>query len=82
MDPCAGCKYEKEDDMENENTTAKIDTEAELKRQAAKLQELEEKAQEQERLIRELERMNTQKDGEIRGLKFAIRCNGISGGDV
>lgn len=62
--------------------TTKIDTEAELKAQAARLRELEEKANEQERLIRELERMNTQKEGEIRGLKFAIRCNGVSGGEV
>ena len=84
-EPCLSCKdysawelkEQKEDGMENENnnTTTKIDTEA-------KLQELEEKVQEQERLIRELERMNTQKDGEIRGLKFAIRCNGVSGGEV
>ena len=74
--PCKDCKWEpKEDDMENENTTTKIDTDAKMK-------ELEEKVEEQERLIRELERMNTQKDGEIRGLKFAIRCNGVSGGEV
>lgn len=83
--PCKDCvfgskwepKEPKEDDMENENknATTKIDTEAKLK-------ELEEKVEEQERLIRELDRMNTQKDGEIRGLKFAIRCNGVSGGEV
>jgi hypothetical protein len=85
--PCYECNSErskwepiaetKEEDMENENknATTKIDTEAKLK-------ELEEKVEEQERLIRELERMNTQKDGEIRGLKFALRCNGVSGGEV
>lgn len=71
-------------DKINEETLKTItgETEGEDDLQAAKLKELEEKVKEQERLIRELERMNTQKDGEIRGPKFAIRCNGVSGGEV
>ena len=90
--PCCECnskwsKWEpiegmKEDDMENENTTVKINTEAELKAQVAKVQELDRKVKEQEIVIRELERTNVRQDGEIRGLKFAIRCNGVSGGEV
>lgn len=89
-EPCLSCKdysawepkKQKEDNMENENTAVKIDTEAELRELRAKLQELDRKVKEQEIAIRELERMNVQKEGEIRGLKFAIRCNGVSGGEV
>ena len=70
-------------DKINEETLKTITGETEGQDELqVKLQELEEKVQEQERLIRELERMNTQKDGEIRGLKFALRCNGVSGGEV
>lgn len=93
-EPCMSCKdysawepkEQKEDDMENENATTKIDTEAELKAQVAKLQEeleqAKEKNEDQRHVIDGLNSELARKIGMIEGLKFAVRCNGISGGEV
>ena len=38
--------------------------------------------QEKDEMIKGLERVLASKDGMIDGLKFAVRCNGVSGGEV
>lgn len=85
-DACNWEPKEQEDDMENENTTTKIDTEAELKMQVAKLQEeleqAKEKNEDQRHVIDGLNSELARKTGMVEGLKFAIRCNGVSGGEV
>lgn len=40
------------------------------------------KIQEKDEIIKGLERVIASKDGMIDGLKFAMRCNGVSGGEV
>lgn len=40
------------------------------------------KIQEKDETIKGLERVIASKDGMIDGLKFALRCNGVSGGEV
>lgn len=40
------------------------------------------KIQEKDEIIKGLERVIASKDGMIDGLKFAVRCNGVSGGEV
>lgn len=66
--------------------TTKIDTEAELRAQVAKLQEelaeAKEKNEAQRRMINGLNNELERKNGMVDGLKFAIRCNGVSGGEV
>lgn len=80
---CKACKdcrafenYE-EDNMTEE--TMVNDREMELDLQ---LHEAQKRIKEQERRIRELEYMCARKDGMIDGLKFATRCNGVSGAEV
>lgn len=85
-DDCKWEPKEQEDNMENENTTTKIDTEAELKAQVAKLQEeleqAKEKNEDQRHVIDGLNSELARKNGMVEGLKFTIRCNGVSGGEV
>lgn len=94
-EPCLSCKdysawelKEQEDDMENENknTATEIDTEAELKEQVAKLQaKLDEANEYIDELNQKLQTARTElavMRGMVDGLKFAIRCNGVSGGEV
>lgn len=66
--------------MENEKTT-KIDTETEPDYKE-ELEVARRKIQEKDEIIKGLERILASKDGMIDGLKFALRCNGISGGEV
>jgi peptidoglycan hydrolase CwlO-like protein len=72
--------------MENENVTTKIDTEAELKAQVEELKEelkqAKEKNEDQRRVIDGLNNELERRNGMIDGLKFAIRCNGVSGAEV
>jgi hypothetical protein len=70
-------------------TTAKINDDA-LKTITGKTEpdykeELEaarQKIQNKDEMIKSLERVLANKDGMIDGLKFAIRCNGVSGAEV
>lgn len=84
----------KEEDMGEKTytmtfTTAKIDDDA-LKTITGETEpdykeELEvarRKIQEKDEIIKGLERVIASKDGMIDGLKFAVRCNGVSGGEV
>lgn len=86
--PTAKNFKEKDDDMENENrnATATIDTEAELKEQVAKLQaNLDEANEYIDELNQKLQTARTElavMRGMVDGLKFAMRCNGVSGGEV
>lgn len=67
----------KEEKMDNEKTTKIEEACVEIQ-----LKEAKEKIEEQERYIRRQELELAQKIGMIDGLKFAIRCDGISGADV
>lgn len=89
------CRFTpKEEDMGEKTftmtfTTAKIDDDA-LKTITGETEldykeELEvarRKIQEKDEIIKGLERVLASKDGMIEGLKFAIRCDGVSGADV
>lgn len=87
--PCEKCnnwsKWEpKEDDMENENrnATATIDTEAELRKLQAKLDEANEYIDELNQKLQTARTELAVMRGMVDGLKFAMRCNGVSGGEV
>lgn len=73
---------EQEDDMENENTTVKIDTEAELRKLQAKLDEANEYIDELNQKLQTARTELAVMRGMVDGLKFAMRCNGVSGGEV
>lgn len=80
--PCEDCthgsKWEpKEEDMENEKTTKIEEACVEIQ-----LKEAQEKIKEQELYIRELQLQLARKTGRVEGLEFAIRANGVSGGEV
>lgn len=58
------------------NATAKTDRPmTELEKAQAQIKDLE-------RHIEYLNRQNERLRGEIEGLRFAVRCNGVSGGEV
>lgn len=61
-----------EDRMSNENTTA----------EEIRCDVLRNANEDLENRIKYLERQIAYKDGMIDGLKFAIRCDGVSGGEV
>lgn len=91
-EPCLSCKdysawepkEQKEDNMENENknTTATIDTEAELRKLRAKLDEANEYIDELNQKLQTARTELAVMRGMVDGLKFAMRCNGVSGGEV
>lgn len=58
------------------------DGQEELKILRAELEKLREKVHESECYIRRLQGELAEKTGMIDGLKFAIRCDGVSGADV
>lgn len=58
------------------------DGQEELQTLKAEIEKLREKAHERECYIRRLQGELAEKIGMIDGLKFAIRCDGVSGADV
>ena len=47
-----------------------------------KVDALQEELEEKKKRIRYLQSLVDYRDGKIEGLKFAIKCNGVSGGEV
>ena len=91
-EPCLSCKdysawepkgqKEKKMDNENKNTTTKIDTEAELEKMREELKVAQAKIEDMEHKARMHWNEMAMLKGEVAGLKFALRCNGVSGGEV
>lgn len=58
------------------------DYKEELEVARRKIQEKDEIIKGKDEMIKGLERVLANRDGTIDGLKFAMRCNGVSGGEV